>query len=72
MARQFIYHMAGLSKAYGTKKQLKDDSQYPAGSLVFVVDVLGAVPTPDVKASAPAAPGDSESPKATAAPSKGD
>lgn len=59
-------------KAYGTKKQLKDDSQYPAGSLVFVVDVLGAVPTPDVKASAPAAPGDSESPKATAAPSKGD
>jgi len=24
MARQFIYHMAGLSKTYGTKKVLED------------------------------------------------
>ena len=24
MARQFIYHMAGLSKAYGTKKVLEN------------------------------------------------
>jgi len=24
MARQFIYHMSGLSKSYGTKKVLED------------------------------------------------
>lgn len=57
-------------KAYGTKKQLGKDSQYPAGALVFVVDVLGAVPTPAPSPS-PSAPG-SASPKATATPSKGD
>ena len=60
-------------KAYGTKKQLKDDSQYPAGALVFVVDVLGTVatPAPSPSASGSGAASPSASAQATASPSKG-
>ncbi|WP_330446607.1 FKBP-type peptidyl-prolyl cis-trans isomerase [Kocuria rhizophila] len=55
------------SKAYGTAKELGKDAKYPAGSLVFVVDVLGRTDTPDAAkqgaSSAPssAAPKDSAS-----------
>lgn len=49
--------------AYGTEKQLGDDSQYPAGSLVFVVDILGAVPTPENAPDETAAPQDSAAPQ---------
>ncbi|WP_260853516.1 FKBP-type peptidyl-prolyl cis-trans isomerase [Kocuria palustris] len=34
-------------KAYGTQEELGEDSQYPAGDLVFVVDLLGAYETPE-------------------------
>ncbi|CAL8897658.1 hypothetical protein KVA01_06650 [Kocuria varians] len=42
-------------KAYGTEKELGKDSQYPAGSLVFVVDILGTTPTPKSASSSPSA-----------------
>lgn len=48
-------------QAYGTEKQLGEDSQYPAGSLVFVVDILGAVPTPEPAPSESAEPSEGAS-----------
>ncbi len=41
-----------VEQAYGTEKDLGEDSQYPAGSLLFVVDILAAVDTPEVEPSA--------------------
>ena len=57
-------------KAYGTEKELGKDSQYPAGALVFVVDILGTTPTPKTEtaspqASASATPGASTAPSAS-------
>jgi len=54
------------SKAYGTEKELGKDAQYPAGSLVFVVDILGRTDTPD-----PAKQSPSTAPSASSAPSAG-
>lgn len=34
-------------KAYGTAEDLGEESQYPAGDLLFVVDILAAVDTPE-------------------------
>lgn len=48
-------------QAYGTEDQLGEDSEYPAGSLVFVVDILGAVPTPEPAPSESATPSESAS-----------
>ncbi|MGK7222071.1 FKBP-type peptidyl-prolyl cis-trans isomerase [Kocuria flava] len=42
-----------VDQAYGTKKELGEDSTYPAGSLLFVVDVLAAVDTPEPPAAEP-------------------
>lgn len=63
-------------KAYGSAKALGEKSQYPAGSLVFVVDILGTTPTPEAatrsaqpspSASAPSASASAEpSPEASA------
>ena len=54
------------SKAYGTEKELGKDAQYPAGSLVFVVDILGRTDTPDPAKQSPSA-----APSASSAPSAG-
>lgn len=50
-------------QAYGTAKQLGEDSQYPSGSLVFVVDILAAVPTPEPAPTESAAPSESAAPQ---------
>lgn len=50
-------------QAYGTEKQLGKDSQYPSGSLVFVVDILGAVPTPEPAPSESGAPSEGAAPQ---------
>ncbi|RKQ36319.1 FKBP-type peptidyl-prolyl cis-trans isomerase [Kocuria tytonis] len=51
-------------KAYGTAKELGKDAQYPAGPLVFVVDVLGRTDTPAAAEKAPgAAPSSSAAPQ---------
>jgi hypothetical protein len=52
-----------VGKAYGTEKDLGEDSDYPAGSLLFVVDILAAVDTPE--APAEDEPSASPSPSAT-------
>ncbi|RLZ03214.1 peptidylprolyl isomerase [Kocuria tytonicola] len=52
-----------VDKAYGTAKELGKDAKYPAGSLVFVVDVLGRTDTP-----AAATEGASGSPSASSTP----
>ncbi|MFI7581791.1 FKBP-type peptidyl-prolyl cis-trans isomerase [Kocuria kalidii] len=52
-----------VDQAYGTEEDLGEDADYPAGSLLFVVDILAAVDTPE----APPAdePSASPSPSAT-------
>ena len=52
-----------VGQAYGTEKDLGEDSDYPAGSLLFVVDILAAVDTPE--APAEDEPSASPSPSAT-------
>jgi len=54
-----------VSQAYGTEKDLGEDSSYPAGDLLFVVDVLAAEDTPEP----PAEPEASTSPSASPSPS---
>ena len=39
-----------VGQAYGTEKDLGEDSDYPAGSLLFVVDIQAAVDTPEAPA----------------------
>lgn len=61
-------------KAYGTTKQLGKDSQYPAGALVFVVDILGTTDTPKEETATPTptqtkTPETKKSAKATSSPS---
>lgn len=34
-------------QAFGTKEQLGDNAQYPTGDLLYTVDILGAVDTPE-------------------------
>lgn len=52
-----------VDQAYGTEEDLGEGSDYPAGSLLFVVDILAAVDTPEAPAATepPASP----SPSAT-------
>ncbi|MDO4919494.1 FKBP-type peptidyl-prolyl cis-trans isomerase [Kocuria sp.] len=52
-----------VDKAYGTAEKLGKDSQYPAGALVFVVDILARTDTPAQATQSPSA-----SPSASAAP----
>ncbi|MUN62681.1 peptidylprolyl isomerase [Kocuria sediminis] len=54
-----------VEQAYGTEKDLGEDSEYPAGDLLFVVDILAAVDTPEAPAEAEPSAAPSASPSAT-------
>ena len=55
-----------VAQAYGTEKDLGEDSSYPAGDLIFVVDILAAEDTPEP----PAEPEATTSPSASPSPAE--
>lgn len=58
-----------VEQAYGTEEDLGEDATYPAGDLLFVVDLLAAVDTPEAPAEPSASPSASASASASPSPS---
>lgn len=57
-----------VDQAYGSAEDLGEDSEFPAGELLFVVDILAAVETPEPPAEAEPAPTGSGSAPAASEP----
>jgi hypothetical protein len=59
-----------VDQAYGTEKELGKDSEYPAGSLLFVVDILAAVETPEPPAQEEPEPSATKTGKPSPSPTR--